>query len=99
MKLATYTPPRRIDDEPMPRAVQSHEALHKNSTWDVLRSNSNGVRKFQPRVGFATLGTKIVTTSTPKEFANAFSVACATRQETEGWKPNSGVKFANAFGV
>ncbi len=59
--------------------------------------NSNGVRKFQGcfNPGYQSTLQK----STPKEFANAFSVECAWTLKTQGWKPNPGLKFTNAFGV
>jgi hypothetical protein len=75
------------------------QALHKSPNHgSSLRLNSNGVRKFhsgllQPWVQIT------VTESTPKEFANAFSVECATPKNPQDWKPNPGLKFANAFGV
>jgi hypothetical protein len=66
-------------------------ALHKNPNIACLEVKLQRSSQILARVGFAALGRKIVTTSTPKEFANAFSVACATRQETQGWKLKPGV--------
>jgi hypothetical protein len=94
-----------IHNEKPPRMEKNISAgfivcsFDKNSNMACLEVKLQRSSQIPARVGFATLGTKIVTTSTPKEFANAFSVACATRQQTQGWKPNPRLKFANAFGV
>ena len=59
--------------------------------------NSNGVRKFEPRVGLPTLGLRMWSHTTLKAFANSFGVDVCASQYSQGINP--GLEFANAFGV